>query len=281
LIERSPLESLLARDRAIVIAALTLMCAFAWTYILEGAGLGMSAWGMTEFALFPHRSLPEMAGMAGMPMGPSEVRWSADYGALMIAMWWTMMIAMMTPSAAPAILLYARVARHAATPDSAPSRLAGTGAFAAGYLLGWLAFSVAAAAVYWLLLWAGSISTAMMNLQSRWLSAGLLILTGVYQLSHLKTACLSHCRSPALFLSRHWRPGLPGALRLGTLHGAYCVGCCWALMALLFVGGVMNLAWIAALSLMVLAEKLFPSGRWVGHAMGVLLIVWGLATLVI
>ncbi|MEJ7933949.1 DUF2182 domain-containing protein [Sphingobium sp. AN558] len=279
MIKRSAIESLLARDRAIVLTAITILCVLAWIYILNGASLGISAWGMTELALFPHRSASAMAGMAGMPVTPPDFRWSAGDWALMIAMWWMMMIAMMTPSATPAILLYGRVTSHAATSDRIRSQLASTGTFAAGYLLVWLAFSFAAAAVYWFLLRAGSVSAAIMGLQSRWLSAGVLTLAGAYQLSTFKSACLSHCRSPADFLSRYWRPGLSGALRLGVLHGAYCVGCCWALMTLLFVGGVMNLAWIAALSLIVLAEKLLPGGRWLGHAMGVLLIAWGMTTL--
>ena len=120
-----------------------------------------------------------------------------------------------------------------------------------------------------------------MGSQSRWLSAVVLIAAGVYQLSPLKNACLSHCRAPAAFLSRHWSPGALGALRAGALHGAFCVGCCWMLMALLFVGGVMNLAWIAALAVLVLIEKLFPAGQWVGRAAGVALIVWGTATLLV
>src|SRR5204862_1353394 len=102
---------------------------------------------------------------------------------------------------------------------------------------------------------------------------------GLYQLSPLQNACLGHCRAPAAFLSRHWRPGGLGAVRLGMLHGGYCVGCCWILMALLFVGGVMNLAWIAALTLLVLAEKLVPGGRWVARGAGVALLAWGAATI--
>ena len=100
----------------------------------------------------------------------------------------------------------------------------------------------------------------MMGSQSRWLSGAVLIAAGLYQLSPLKNVCLSHCRAPASFLSRHWRPHALGALRLGAMHGAYCVGCCWMLMALLFVGGVMNLVWIAALAVLVLVEKVMPPG---------------------
>jgi predicted metal-binding membrane protein len=116
---------------------------------------------------------------------------------------------------------------------------------------------------------------------SRWLSAGVLIAAGLYQLSPLKALCLAHCRAPASFLSQHWRPGAAGALRLGAMHGAYCVGCCWVLMALLFVGGVMNLVWIAVLAVLVLAEKLAPRGEWIGRGAGVAFIVWGVATVIV
>jgi predicted metal-binding membrane protein len=151
----------------------------------------------------------------------------------------------------------------------------------AGYLLVWLGFSVAAAALHWLLEREAFVSTTMMSSQSRWLSGIVLIAAGLYQLSPLKNACLSHCRAPTAFLSRHWRPHAFGALRLGALHGAFCVGCCWMLMALLFVGGVMNLVWIAALAILVLVEKVFQAGQWVGRAAGIALIAWGSATLFI
>jgi predicted metal-binding membrane protein len=121
----------------------------------------------------------------------------------------------------------------------------------------------------------------MVGSQSRWLSGAVLAAAGLYQLSPLKNVCLSHCRSPAAFLSRHWRPGALGAVRLGALHGAFCVGCCWMLMALLFVGGVMNLAWIAALTLLVVAEKLVPGGRWVARASGLAMFAWGAATVLV
>jgi predicted metal-binding membrane protein len=222
----------------------------------------------------------DMSGMA-MPesLAPPPAAWSAGAWALIVAMWWVMMIAMMTPSAAPTILLYARVHRHAAAQEAA-QKLAPTGAFAAGYLLVWLAFAIAAAALHWTLEQTGLVS-AMMGSQSRWLSGGVLIAAGLYQLSPLKGLCLAHCRAPASFLSQHWRPGAAGAVRLGAMHGAYCVGCCWVLMALLFVGGVMNLVWIAALAVLVLAEKLAPRGDWIGRGVGVVLLAWGVATLVV
>jgi predicted metal-binding membrane protein len=277
------LERLLRRDRLITLTGLAVLCALAWLYLLGGAGLGMSAWDMTRLSLFPHRAaaamaMPDMPGMdmAGMAMAPpagSPATWL-----LTVAMWQTMMVAMMTPSAAPAILLYARVHRHAQGQAGAKG-LAPSGAFAAGYLVAWLGFSLAAAGLQWALQRWGLLST--LGSQSRWLSAGVLIAAGLYQLSPLQAACLGHCRAPASFLARHWRPGAPGAVRLGVLHGLYCVGCCWLLMALLFVGGVMNLAWIAALTLLVLAEKVLPGGKWASRGAGVAMLAWGAATLLV
>jgi predicted metal-binding membrane protein len=289
-IEPSVLERLLKRDRAITLVGLLMLCLLAWVYLLTGAGMGMSAWEMTSVSLFPHirpdpASMPgmdmpgmDMGGMkmAGSPAHPSP--WSASTWALAVAMWWVMMIAMMSPSAAPTILLYARVHRHAAAQGQIQKAVAPMGAFTAGYLVTWLVFSLIAATLHWLLELRGLVSATMMGSQSRLLSGAVLIAAGIYQFSPLKTLCLSHCRTPSGFLSRHWKPGAGGAFRLGALHGAYCVGCCWALMALLFVGGVMNLVWIAALALLVLAEKVAPGGRWVGRGMGALFIAWGAAT---
>ncbi|TIQ95701.1 MAG: DUF2182 domain-containing protein [Mesorhizobium sp.] len=295
----SPLERLLRRDRVITIAGVVALCLLAWLYIVAGAGLGMNAWEMSRLALFPHLQTPnttsdmtsdmpgmdmsgmDMSGMDMSAMATEPRAWGAANWALMIAMWWVMMIAMMSPSAAPTILLYARVHRHALAKGQIQDKLAPTGVFMAGYLLVWLGFSVAATALHWLLEREAFVSATMMSSQSRWLSAVVLIGAGLYQLSRFKNACLSHCRAPTAFLARHWRPHAVGALRLGALHGAFCVGCCWMLMALLFVGGIMNLVWIAALAILVLVEKLFPAGPWVGRAAGIALIAWGGATLLV
>ncbi|TIP80361.1 MAG: DUF2182 domain-containing protein, partial [Mesorhizobium sp.] len=235
------------------------LCLLAWLYIVAGAGLGMNAWEMSRLALFPHQQTagvtPDMSGMdmSGMDMSAMATEppaWGGANWALMIAMWWVMMIAMMSPSAAPTILLYARVHRHALAKGQIQDKLAPTGVFMAGYLLVWLGFSVAATALHWLLEREAFVSATMMSSQSHWFSAVVLIGAGLYQLSRFKNACLSHCRAPTAFLARHWRPHAVGALRLGALHGAFCVGCCWMLMALLFVGGIMNLVWIAALAIL-------------------------------
>lgn len=276
------LARLLKRDGAITVLGVAALCALAWLYVATGAGMGHSAWDMTTLSLFPHKAAAPMAGMdmSGMDMSgmAPPAGWGPARWALVVAMWWTMMVAMMAPSATPTVLLYGRVHRHA---QGRAEGLAPTAAFLAGYLLVWLGFSVAAAGLQWALERIGLVSASTLGSQSRWLSAAILIGAGLYQLSPLQRVCLNHCRSPATFLSRHWRPGAAGAVRLGGLHGAYCVGCCWLLMALLFVGGVMNLAWIAALTLLVMAEKVFPGGRWVAMAGAILLLAWGAATLVV
>ncbi len=272
------LERLLRRDGAITAAGLLVLCALTWVYIVAGAGLGMSAWDMTSLALLPQQ---HPAGSPADAGAMTPMTWGPRYWALMVGMWWTMMIAMMTPSAAPTILLYAHVHRSALAQGRAQAGIAPTATFAAGYFLMWLVFSIAAAALHQALQRAGIISAMTMDSQVPWVSAMALVVTGLYQLSPLKNACLTHCRAPAAFLSRHWRPGAVGALRVGVMHGAYCIGCCWMLMVLLFVGGVMNLAWIAALSLLVLAEKVLAAGRWVGRAAGIVLVAWGAAILLL
>jgi predicted metal-binding membrane protein len=265
------LEKILRRDRAILIAGLAALTLLAWLYVWRGAGMGMNALAMTKLALFPHL-LPEP--MPGMAMPP--IAWLT-----VVAMWWVMMIAMMTPSAAPLIFLYGRIMRHAAAQDSATTLFIPTAFLVAGYLLVWLAFSAAATILQYTLQHAGFISPMMLWSQSALLSATVLILAGVYQFSSLKHACLQHCRGPVHFLTQHMCKGSLGALRMGVEHGAWCVGCCWMLMALLFVGGVMNLVWIALLAVLVLVEKLTPRGAIVGRIIGGVLIAWGVATMIV
>ena len=187
----------------------------------------------------------------------------------LVIMWWVMMAAMMLPSATPAILLYGKVREM----RSGDSSIAESWVFTLGYLALWLLFSVAAAGAQWVL------AGRSIAIESRWASATVLLAAGIYQLSPLKGACVRQCRSPAQFISRHWRSGWQGAVRLGVMHGAYCVGCCWMLMALLFVGGVMNLLWIAALTIIVAVEKLAPRGPVFGRVAGLATIAWGLARL--
>ena len=162
-----------------------------------------------------------------------------------------------------------------AAPTTVTKERAESMIFTAGYLAIWLAFSIIASVLQ------GELAGSAMTLRSPALGSIFLIAAGIYELAPLKSSCLRQCRSPAEFLSRQWRPGLTGAIRLGALHGAWCLGCCWLLMALLFVGGVMNLAWIAALSLLVAAEKLLPGGPWIGRAAGAALLAWAAATLIV
>src|SRR5512146_1825256 len=197
--EAAMLEAVLRRDRLVTAAALTALAAFAWWWLLTGAGLGMSAWDMTRVSLFPHSTAK--GGMA-MPMATPRP-WDLAEWLLVPAMWWTMMVAMMVPSAAPAILLYARVHRQQST-TSQGGRSSPPVYFAAGYLLAWLGFSLAATALHWALQRAAVVSGDGMGSQSRWLSAAVLLAAGAYQFSPWQNLCLGHCRSPAAFLSRHW-----------------------------------------------------------------------------
>ena len=254
------LGAALRRDRSLVLAALGIVVVLAWIYLvaLAKAMAAMSAPSGWD------------AAMGLMPMGC----WGALEYALGFAMWSLMMVGMMLPSAAPVILLHARVARRA---DAQGAPVAATAIFAAGYLVTWFAFSAVAAALQGTLVgWA--LVAPTMGSASRALAGGVLVVAGLYQLTPQKNACLAHCRAPIAFLARHWRPGRLGALRMGAYHGAYCVGCCWALMGVLFAVGVMNLGWIAAVAIIVLIEKTAPFGAWTARVIGLALIAFGIAT---
>lgn len=265
----SAVESALRRERLVIGAALAVVVLLAWTYLWRGAGTGMSALDTTVLALFPHRIGDPMSSMMSPALG-----WAS-----LAAMWWVMMVAMMTPSAAPLVLLYSRVAQHFGALPAHRAQLASPTLVVAGYLLVWLLFSLWAATLELALQRAGLVSANMQWSRSAALSACVLLAAGVYQLSPLKRRCLLGCRAPVEFLTRAWRPGRIGALVIGCRHGAWCVGCCWLLMSLLLVGGVMNLAWIAVLALLVLVEKFAPGGVLLSRVTGVALIGWGVATL--
>jgi predicted metal-binding membrane protein len=223
----------------------------------------------------------ESADMAGQPMVPimdsitGVQHWTTTEFALRVAMWAVMMVAMMVPSAAPMTLLYASVARKA---DAQHNALASTSLFVTGYLAMWTIFSLVATIAQHALDQAALLSP-MMASRSASFGAALLITAGVYQFTPLKNACLRNCRSPAHFLSRYWRAGNVGAFRTGLKLGAYCVGCCWILMGLLFVGGVMNPIWIAAIGVFVLLEKTIPFGEVGGKVAGAAMIVVGALSL--
>jgi predicted metal-binding membrane protein len=233
-----------ARERALIAAALLGIAGAAWAY-LYFAGMG-PADGMA------------MAGMA-MPAPSPLVAIATAF-----LMWSAMMTGMMLPSAMPMILVFAAIgARRRARGE----RFVPTVVFTAGYLIVWAGFSLLAALAQWPLGMAARVGPA--------LGAAVVFAAGIYQLTPLKTACLNNCRSPLQFLMTRWRDGRAGALRMGFEHGFYCLGCCWLLMALLFVGGAMNLVWAAALAGLVLIEKLLPAGRWIARGSGVALIGFG------
>jgi predicted metal-binding membrane protein len=261
----SALETVLRRDRFIVAGALGIIVALAWGYVFWLANdMDMGGMDMTGFRMIP-------AGMGIML--PATTRWKAIEFAYVFAMWAVMMVGMMAPSAAPMILMYARIGRRK---NAVGKPFAATGWFATGYFLVWIGFSLAATLVQWAVERAALLDSRMAS-ASNVLGGSVLIAAGVYQWTPLKDVCLAQCQTPLQFLFRQggFRSDLKGCLVLGIRHGGYCVGCCWVLMALLFVGGVMNVLWIALLSLLVLLEKLTPFGRWVARAAGIACIAVG------
>lgn len=216
--------------------------------------------------------------MPGMDMGeamqPALGSWTAVHAVFMMTMWTVMMVGMMTPSAAPMILIYTQVARQATTLGKP---FVSAGWFTSGYLLVWAAFALLATLSQWALE-RGALLSPMMQSQSRVLGGVVLVAVGAFQWTPLKDSCLSQCRAPLSFIQSHggFKSDGYGSLRLGVLHGAYCVGCCWALMALLFVGGVMNLLWIAAIAILVLAEKIAPGGPHIARVSGVVALAAGI-----
>lgn len=252
----SALEAILKRDRAIVLAGLIGVTAVCWAYLIAMA-----------------TAMGDMPQSMGEAVAMTRVRaWSLTDFTLMFVMWVVMMIGMMVPSATPMILIFAM---HNRRQHSQGRPFVPTTAFLTGYLIAWTGFSLLATLAQWGLDQAALLSPMMVG-TSPLLGGVILIGAGVFQLTPLKNACLSHCRSPLQFIASHWRPGVAGALRMGIEHGAFCLGCCWILMLLLFVGGVMNLLWIAAITIFVLLEKALPWGLAVGRAAGVILIVGGL-----
>jgi predicted metal-binding membrane protein len=252
------LEAILQRDRIIVLAALAIVTVLAWADLVWLADdMAMDGMDMAGFRMIP-------AGQ-GLMM-PATAPWQAVEFVYVLLMWIVMMIGMMTPSASPMILIYARVGRQAATSGKpfAPSAW-----FASGYLLAWVGFSLAATSTQWALERA-ALLTPMMQGASNVLGAIVLIAAGLYQWTPLKEACLSYCQAPLSFIMQHggFRADPGGATALGFRHGLYCIGCCWSLMLLLFIGGVMNLFWIAALAVLVLLEKTVSFGNLIARLAG-------------
>lgn len=258
-----PIQAVIRRDRLVVLAAVLAIAALAWAYLVR----------MAREMAAPMATMPGMPEMV-MP-GVAPPAWDAGHLAMLVAMWAVMMVGMMLPSAAPVILLQAAIDRRR-HPAAAP--YTATTLFALGYLAAWTGFSLLAALAQWAFAGLGLLSEAMTTTSAA-LGGLLLVAAGAYQLSPLKNACLSHCRSPVHFLVHRRRAGPFGALRMGLEHGVYCIGCCWLLMALLFVLGVMNLLWVAALAAFVLLEKVVPRGDLLGRAAGVFMLVGGVLLL--
>lgn len=253
----APRELALKRERAVILAGLTLLTVLAWTYMWH------LAQGMTN------RMDKEMV------MGQIQPWGALDLG-LAFTMWAVMMTAMMVPAASPMILLFADIQRKRRAQERT---YVSTGVFVLGYLVVWYGFAAAASLTQGGLHTAALLSPQLTS-TSPILGGVLLVTAGLFQWSPLKSVCLAQCRNPVTFLMTEWRDGTKGAFITGLRHGAFCLGCCWVLMVLLFVLGIMNLAWIAALAAFVLIEKVVPGGPWVGRITGVLLAGWGAGTIV-
>ncbi|CAN5329892.1 DUF2182 domain-containing protein [soil metagenome] len=246
-------ETVLRRDRIILLFGLAVITALSWTYVASLAS------DMQNMDMATEIVMPQMRAWGGV-----------DF-ALMFVMWAVMMVAMMTPSAAPMILMFAGINRRR---QKQQVPYVPTSVFLLGYLVVWAAFSVLATAAQWGLHTVSLLSPMMVS-TTPVLGGILLLVAGIYQWTPLKHACLSKCRSPLGFVLNEWREGRWGAFLMGLKHGSYCTGCCWSLMALLFVAGVMNLLWVAAIAGFILIEKMAPAGHQMGQAAGVLLAGWG------
>jgi predicted metal-binding membrane protein len=255
--EGGTVEAVLRRDRAVVLAGLAGLSALAWAYLL------VLAWRM------PHQDMAMAMAM------PHMHAWGATEVFLTWIMWAVMMVAMMTPSAAPMILTFAALNRRR---RARQGPLVSTTVFVLGYLLVWGGFSGVATLAQWGLRTAALLSPIIV-ITSPIVGGLLLMAAGIFQWTPLKSTCLTQCRSPLGFLMTEWREGAWGALVMGLRHGIYCVGCCWVLMALLFVAGVMNLLWVAAIAALVLVEKVLPRGALVGRVAGGVFMLAGLVLL--
>lgn len=244
--------SLAQRDLILLLGALGGLVALCWWYLID-----MS------------RGIVDMSGAMGIRP------WSNIDFMLMFAMWAVMMVGMMVPTAVRSVLIFVQIHARAATRGRT---LVSGYWFTAGYVLIWTFFSAAATLLQWVLDQAALLSPMMVSASS-FLGAFLLISAGVWQFSPIKDTCLRHCRSPAMYLATNFRPGISGAVNLGIRHGMYCLGCCWLLMGLLFVGGIMNLLWIAAITAFVLVEKLLPAGLRASRLSGWAMIVTGIGYL--
>ena len=274
MLEKPKLSTVLEKDNLIVYLSIILIIIITGVYTIFGIGMPMSAIEMTKMSgIF---SIPSSMDM-DMNMGSNNMNMdmglSFSMAISMFFMWWLMMIAMMTPSAAPTLLLFHNLKRIGSERNRA---LYYTYLFLSGYLIVWALFSLIACILHKFFDNSSITDIGMMQIRSIQFSGTLLIAAGIYQFTPLKNACLEKCRTPIDFLSSNNRKGAKGSFIMGAHHGLFCLGCCWALMALLFVGGVMNLFWITGLALYVLIEKIIIKARWLDKIMGLILIVFGI-----
>ena len=233
-------------------------------------------------------TLPRRVAVTGVLLGGALVAWIVTYqrmhgmdagpgtelGGLgwYVGIWVTMMAAMMLPSVSPMVLVFARISRDR---ERRGHGFVPTWVFLAGYLIAWTAYGLVAYGAYRLLRWAvgGSLDW---DGAGAWVAGGALLVAGLYQLTPLKQVCLRHCRGPLHFVLHGWRDGHAGALRMGTEHGAFCIGCCWGLMLALFALGVMSLVWMALIAVVIFAEKLLPAGEMFARVFAVALVAGGI-----
>ena len=249
----TPLENVLKKDRSIIIAGLVLISVLSWLYII-----------------YLYRQMVVMDMSAIFFAMPMTQHWTITDFVLLLLMWFVMMIAMMTPSVSPLILIFAMVNRKK---EQLQNPFVHTWYLLAGYFLVWGGFSLVATLLQWFLQQV-SLLNPEMKTTSKIFGGTVLVTAGIFQFTSLKQRCLSHCRTPIDFIHRNWKEGRKGALKMGIENGTYCLGCCWVLMVLLFFSGIMNLLWIALIALFVLIEKTFQS-RWISCIAGMILIIYG------
>lgn len=238
---------------ALALVALLVMAALGWAWLVA-AGDAMAT--MQGEGLLARLAMAMMTPHSGAP-----------YLVATTLMWLVMMVAMMTPAALPMMLVFRSLERG-------PGGELDAFWFGAGYLVAWLAFAAPAALIQWWLHGQGYLQGQYLAMAPR-LAGSLLVIAGLWQLTPMKAACLAHCRGPMGFFLSHWRSGRSGALRMGLRHGLFCIGCCWMLMGLMFVGGTMSVVTMAALAMFILAERVVPGGRWVSWGAGLGLIALG------
>ncbi len=252
--KKNSLEYILQKDRFIIVSGLFIICVLAWLYII-----------------YLYRQMIVMDMNAAFFAMPMTAHWSATDFILLFLMWLVMMIAMMTPSVAPLILIFAMVNRQR---KQKQNPFVPAGYLIAGYFFIWAFFSLMAMLLQWLLQQVSLLNPEMIA-TSKMLGGIILIAAGIFQFTSIKQKCLRYCRTPVDFIHRNWKEGKKGALIMGMENGMYCLGCCWILMTLLFVSGIMNLIWIAVIALFVLIEKVLPKIKWISIGAGIALILYG------